>query len=78
MKFNYRPLWKLLERRGESKTQMRQQLGLSTATIAKLSSGESVAMDILMKIAKLYDCGLDDRELFLPTFFEAHLWANQE
>lgn len=58
--YNYDPLWRLIESKGDTKTEMRRRLGLSTATLAKLSAGEAVAMDVLSKIASLYNCSFDD------------------
>ncbi|MEZ3485750.1 MAG: helix-turn-helix transcriptional regulator [Lachnospiraceae bacterium] len=60
MIFNYDPLWKQLDRKKLSKTDLRTRLGCSTSTLAKLSAGQAVSMDLLVNIAHLLGCGLDD------------------
>ena len=60
MKYDYNPLWKQLERKNFSKTDLRTRLGCSTSTLAKLSAGQTVSLDLLINIARLLGCGLDD------------------
>ena len=43
-----------------TKTQLREQADIATSTLAKLSKDEPVSMDVLVKICKTLDCGLDD------------------
>lgn len=50
MPFSYKPLWRLLLEKDMTKTQMREQLGLSPATLAKMSKDQYVSMEILDKI----------------------------
>ena len=40
--FSYNNLWKLLIDKNMTKTQLRQQIGIGTATLAKLSANENV------------------------------------
>jgi putative transcriptional regulator len=60
MIYNYNRLWKLLIDKGMTKTQMRQEAGISTNILAKMGKGEPVSMDSLAKIASFLNCGLDD------------------
>lgn len=60
MSFSYKNLWNTLERYNMSKTDLRQTLGLSTATLAKLSSDQPVALDVLDKICTELGCSLND------------------
>lgn len=60
MSFSYKNLWNTLERYNMSKTDFRQTLGLSTATLAKLSSDQPVSLDILDKICTELGCSLND------------------
>jgi len=60
MIYNYAPLWRQLERKNLSKTELRKQLVMSTSTLAKLSAGNAVSLDLLARIAKLLECSLDD------------------
>lgn len=50
MAFSYKPLWKLLLDRDLSKTDLRDILGLSTATVAKLGKDEFVSMQIIDRL----------------------------
>ena len=60
MSFSYKNLWNTLERHNISKTNFRQMLGLSTATLAKLSSDQPVSLDVLDKICTELGCPLND------------------
>lgn len=50
MPFSYKPLWKLLVDQQLTKTEFRESLGLSTATLAKLGKDEYVSLEIIDKI----------------------------
>ncbi|SCW84160.1 DNA-binding transcriptional regulator, XRE family [Paenibacillus tianmuensis] len=50
MPFSYKPLWKLLVDRELTKTEFRESLGLSTATLAKLGKNEYVSLEVIDKI----------------------------
>lgn len=50
MPFSYKPLWRLLLERDLNKTQLREELGLATATMAKMGKNEYVSMEIIDKI----------------------------
>ena len=43
-----------------TKTDLRLKADIATSTLAKLSKNEQVSMDVLVKICKTLDCGLDD------------------
>lgn len=43
-----------------TKTQMRQQAGISTNMLAKMGKNEPVSMETLAKISTALECGLDD------------------
>ena len=58
--FSYNNLWKLLIDRNMTKTQLRQQIGIGTATLAKLSANENVSMVVLDKICKELHCKIED------------------
>ena len=42
------------------KKQLREQAGLTTNVIAKLGKDEKVSIEVLCKICKALDCGLED------------------
>lgn len=60
MGYSYNKLWKMLIDKGITKTQMRENAGISTNILAKMGKGESVSMDSLAKICTAMNCGLDD------------------
>ena len=67
MIYSYDKLWKLLIDRKITKTEMRQQTGISTNTG---ENGEQmpVSMEALAKICNYLGCGLDDVvEIFSST-----------
>ena len=58
--FNYKPLLKLLIDKGMTKTQLREQLGISMATLAKISKDEYISMKVLDDICSLLNCKIED------------------
>lgn len=60
MKVSYDRLWKLLIDKKMNKTQLRDAVGMSSSTIAKMSKEQEVAMPILMRICKTLDCNIED------------------
>lgn len=57
---SYKPLFRLLLEKNMSKTQLREAIGFSTATLAKLSKGEYVSLEILDKICTHMQCNIAD------------------
>lgn len=53
MRVSYKKLWKLLIDRDMKKKDLQLAAGLSSTTIAKLSSHENVSMDVLIKVCTL-------------------------
>ena len=43
-----------------TKTQLRLQADLGTATLAKLSKDKQVSMDVLLRICKVLKCNISD------------------
>lgn len=60
MKVNYNRLWKLLIDRGMSKTQLREQAGITTNVIAKMGKNDNVSTEVICKICKALDCQITD------------------
>jgi len=56
----YNKLWKLLIDKGLNKKGLKQVSGVSTASIAKLSKGENITTDVLLKICKALECDITD------------------
>ena len=60
MAVSYKKLWKLLIDNDMLKKELAEKADISTFTISKMSKGESVTTDTLVKICKALDCNLDD------------------
>ena len=58
--FCYKPLLKLLIDKNITKTQLREQLGISMATLAKISKDEYISMKVLDDICNLLNCKIED------------------
>lgn len=57
---SYKPLFRLLLERDMTKTQLREEVGFSTATLAKISKNEYVSMSTLDSICKYFHCKIED------------------
>lgn len=60
MATSYKKLWKVLIDRDMKKKDLVEQAGVSWAAIAKMSKGQNVSMDILMRICKTLECNIGD------------------
>lgn len=60
MKITYNKLWKLLIDKNLSKQDLRNLTGLSSTTIAKLSKGENVNTNVLLRICESLNCDISD------------------
>ena len=60
MAVSYDKLWKLLIDKKLNKTQMRLAPGISSSTLAKLSKGEPVTLEVLEKICEEFHCNIGD------------------
>ena len=60
MGVSYKRLWKLLIDRDMKKTQLRDAVGVSSSTFAKLNKNEYVALDVLVRLCAVLECELSD------------------
>lgn len=60
MPFDYKKLWMLLLQKDMKKKDLEEQAGLSSATIAKLTKGETVTTDVLERICRVLGCDVED------------------
>ena len=58
--FSYKPLLKLLIDKNMTKTQLREQLGISMATLAKISKNEYISIKVLDDIYNLLNSKIED------------------
>lgn len=71
MEVSYKKLWKLLVDKEMKKKDLQAQAGISWASVTKLSKGENVSMDVLMKICKALECNIGDIVDLIPDEEEA-------
>lgn len=60
MAISYNGLWKLLIDNNMNKTDLMNKVKLSSSTIAKMSKGEPVSMQVLERICEYFDCDFGD------------------
>ena len=60
MGVNYNKLFKILDKEKMTKTQFREALGISTSTLAKISSNRPVTLDIIERICVHLDVKIED------------------
>ena len=66
MTISYKPLWKLLVEKDLKKKDQSEMAGLCTVTISRLTKGESVTTDSLLKICIALDCKIEDIMEIVP------------
>lgn len=67
MAISYNGLWKLLIDKNKKKTDLIEDIGISSSTLAKMSKGDEVSLAVLTKICEKYGCDFGD----LISFVEA-------
>lgn len=72
----YNKLWKILIDKNMSKTQLIKAAKISTNAMAKLGKNEDVRVEVLAKICRTLNCGLDDIVEILPESEESHHGIN--
>lgn len=63
---SYKKLWHLLIDRGMKKRELCELANVSASSLAKLGKGENVNAEILIKICRALDVGMDDIMDILP------------
>ena len=53
---SYKPLFRLLLERDMTKTQLREAVSFSSATLAKMSKGEYISLETIENICKHLNC----------------------
>ncbi len=64
---SYKKLWKLLIDKDMMKKDLQKAAGISWATVTKMSKGEIVSTEVLMKICKVLHCNVGDIVDFVET-----------
>lgn len=60
MAVSYNGLWKLLIDKNKKKTDLIDDIGISSSTLAKMSKGEEISLSVLTKICEKYECDFGD------------------
>ena len=60
MRISYNKLWKLLIDKNMNKQDLKEQSGISGASIAKLGKGGNITTDVLLRICEALDCKIED------------------
>ena len=60
MAISYNGLWKLLIDKNKKKTDLIDDIGISSSTLAKMSKGYEVSISVLTKICEKYECDYGD------------------
>ena len=60
MQVSYKKLWKMLIDKDMKKKDLQADARISWASVTKLSKGETVSMEVIMKICKTLNCNIGD------------------
>ncbi len=60
MAFSYNNLWKLLIDKNMNKTALKNAIGITPTTLARLSKNQNVTMDVLGKICCELKCNIEN------------------
>lgn len=66
MEVSYKKLWKVLIDKDMKKKDLQSAARISWASVTKLSKGETVSMEVLMKICKTLECNIGDIMDLIP------------
>ena len=66
MGVSYKRLWKILIDKDLKKKDLTTVANISPSTVMKLSKGENVNTDILVRICRAFNCTFDDIVEILP------------
>lgn len=65
MIISYNGLWKILIDKNLQRKDLKEALKISSSTFAKMSRGETVSMDVLMRLCDYLDCNIGDVVSFI-------------
>ena len=66
MVVSYKKLWKLLIDKDMKKKDLQAKAGISWTSVTKLSKGENVSMEVLMKVCKAIEGNIGDIMDLIP------------
>ena len=71
MEVSYKKLWKILIDKDMKKKDLQAAAGISWASVTKLSKGETVSMEVLMKVCNALGCNIGEVMDLIPAEDEA-------
>jgi len=63
---SYEPLWKTMEAKNATTYTLQVKGGISSSTIRRIKSNESISTNTLDSLCKLLDCKLHDLAEYVP------------
>ena len=66
MSFCYKKLWKMLIDRDMTRANLREAIGVSPTTLAKMSKGEAIGANVLARICETMNCNVGDVMDYVP------------
>ena len=78
MAVSYKKLWKILIDRDMKKKDLQAQAGISWTSVTKLSKGENVSMEVLMKVCKALECNIGDIMDLIPEEGDKNVELKEE
>lgn len=60
MRISYNKLWKMLIDKNMKKSDLKENAGISSASLAKLGKGDNITTDVLLRICEAMDCRIED------------------
>lgn len=78
MEVSYKKLWKLLIDKDMKKKDLQAQAGISWTSVTKLSKGENVSMEVLMKVCKALECNIGDIMDLIPEEDDKNVKLKEE
>jgi putative transcriptional regulator len=68
---SYNKLLKLMIDKKINKTQLREQAGITSNAMAKISKDEPVSIEVLEKICGVLECNIEDIVEIIPEYGDA-------
>ena len=59
MRISYNKLWKMLIDKNMKKSDLKEQAGISSTSVAKLGKGENITTDVLLRICEALHCHIE-------------------
>ena len=66
MEISYKKLWKMLIDKDMKKKDLQAAAGISWASVTKLSKGEIVSLEVLIKVCRTLNCDIGDIMELIP------------